>query len=90
MKTNAKLTSIRLDPVVVDAVEKLVKKHSYWKKSQIINALLEAVFLNFTEGQIYDMMRTYNWDRREVQTAFEIMDEMCNSKHVKYVKDNGL
>ena len=90
MKTNAKLTSIRLDPVVVDAVEKLVKKHSYWKKSQIINALLEAVFLNFTDGQIYDMMRTYNWDRREVQTAFETMDEMCNSKYTKYVKDNGL
>lgn len=90
MKTNAKLTSIRLDAVVVDAVEKLVKKHSYWKKSQIINALLEAVFLNFTEGQIYDMMRTYNWDRREVQTAFEIMDEMCNSKYTKYGKDNGL
>lgn len=90
MKTNAKLTSIRLDPVVVDAVEKLVNKHSYWKKSQILNALLMAVFLNFTESQIYDMMRSYNWDRREVQTAFEIMDEMCNSKHSKYVKDNGL
>lgn len=72
---NRKLTSVRLDPKIVDYCEKFCNNRNYWKKSDVINNLLLAVILNFTEQQIYDMMRSYSWCRKEVRTEFEIVEE---------------
>lgn len=72
---NKKLTSVRLDQKIIDYSEKFCNDRTYWKKSDVINNLLLAVILNFTERQIYDMMRTYSWCRKAVKTEFEIVEE---------------
>lgn len=75
-----KLTSIRLELDVCEKVEELAKQHSYWKKSTIINSLLAAVLFNFDSKAIYDMLRTYNWDRNRVDCKFEITQDLCDRK----------
>lgn len=75
-----KLTSIRLELDVCDKIEELAKQHDYWKKSSIINSLLAAVLFNFDSREIYDMLRTYNWNRNRVDCKFEITKDLCNRK----------
>lgn len=75
MRNEKKLTSIRFDVPVLEAAEKFVANHRYWKKSDVINSLLAAVFENFTPGEIYDMVRKWSWEKKKVNAKFEITDE---------------
>lgn len=75
MRNEKKLTSIRFDVPVLEAAEKFVASHRYWKKSDVINSLLAAVFENFGHDEIYDMVRTWCWRDKKVETKFEITDE---------------
>jgi len=79
-----KLTSIRLESDVYDKIEELAKVHSYWKKSNVINSLLAAVLFNFDSREIYDMLRTYNWNRNRVDCKFEITKDLCDKKRKWY------
>lgn len=76
MRNEKKLTSIRFDVPVLEAAEKFVAGHRYWKKSDVINCILAAVFENFSQSEIYDMVRTWHWKQRKVETKFEITNEM--------------
>ena len=69
-----KLTSIRLELKTLEKIEACAAKHRYWKRSAVINNILSAVFENFSEREIYDMMRTYNWTHNVVDCKFEITD----------------
>lgn len=71
-----KLTSIRLENEIRDQIDQLAEKHSYWKRSAVINNLLQAVLNNFDDGQIYNMLCTYRWRRNIVKTDFTITDEL--------------
>lgn len=53
---NKKLLSVRLDPTTLGNIEKFVSRHSYWKRNTIISNVLDAVFDNFDEKTIYEMM----------------------------------
>lgn len=75
MRNKKKLTSIRFDVPVLEAAQKFTAEHRYWKKSDVINALLAAVFENFSPTEIYDMVRKWSWERKKVETKFEITDE---------------
>lgn len=59
---NLKLISVRLDKRVIDRLEMLVRKHSYWKRNTFINGILLAVCQCASEQTIYDMIRT--WDAK--------------------------
>ena len=78
MDTN--LTSIRIPSDVYEKIEALADRHSYWKKSTIINGLLAAVLYNFKDEEIYDMIREWAWNRNEVDCKFEIIPEICPPK----------
>lgn len=54
---NKKLLSVRLDQTTVKNIEKFAIKHNYWKRNTVIDNVLTAVFDNFDEKAIYDMVR---------------------------------
>lgn len=56
---NLKLISLRIDPNVLAKIDVLAKKHSYYKRSSIINNLLNAV-INCSDGDtLWRMLSTY-------------------------------
>ena len=54
---NKKLISARLDPQTLEKIAKFQSRHTYWKRNTIISGVLTAVFENFDEHDIYDMVR---------------------------------
>lgn len=75
-KENLKLVSVRLDPEIVEKLDELAKRHTYWKRSDILRNILLAVLAEFDERAIYDMIR-YHYNRRNVIDAkFEITKEL--------------
>lgn len=71
-----KLTSIRLDSDILDAIDEFCEKNRYWKRSTAINCILSAVTKNFSSGDLYNMMREWNWRNYIVDARFEITDEL--------------
>lgn len=72
-KDNLVLVSCRIDPETLEKIEKQVKKHYYWKRNTIINGILTAVMDNFTDQQVYDMIRYWRKGQNEVKANFEIV-----------------
>lgn len=56
-KENLKLISARVDPATLAKIDQFLKRHDYWKRNTVISRVLDAVFDNFTESDIYDMVR---------------------------------
>lgn len=75
-----KLTSIRLRTDVLQKIDKIAKDHTYWKRSGVINTLLLAVVSNFNDGQIYNMLRRWDWRFNVVKAEFEITKELKTPK----------
>lgn len=75
MPIKKQLTSIRFDVDVLEKIERFVVDHRYWKRSDVINLVLRAVFENFTTSEIYDMVREWSWRMKKVNAKFEITDE---------------
>lgn len=75
MRNKKQLTSIRFDVDVLEKIERFVADHRYWKRSDVINLVLRAVFENFETREIYDMVRGWAWDKKKVNAKFEITDE---------------
>lgn len=71
-----KLTSIRIPMDVLQKIEKISTDHRYWKRSEVINNLLAAVVFNFNDGQIYNMLRRWDWRQNVVKAEFEITKEL--------------
>ena len=71
-KENLKPVSTRLDPKTLEAIDKFVAKRMYWKRNTVINQVLTAVFDNFTETEIYDMVRYWRNGRDTIEAKFEI------------------
>lgn len=72
-KENLVLVSCRIDPETLEKIEKQVKRHYYWKRNTIINGILTAVMDNFTDQQVYDMIRYWRKGQNEVKAEFEII-----------------
>lgn len=72
-KENLVLVSCRIDPETLEKIEKQVKRHYYWKRNTIINGILTAVMDNFTDQQVYDMIRYWRQGHNEVKAEFEIV-----------------
>lgn len=72
-KENLILVSCRIDPETLEKIEKQVKKHYYWKRNTIINGILTAVMDNFTDQQVYDMIRYWRQGQYETKADFEIL-----------------
>lgn len=71
-KKNLKLTSVRLDPDMLESLENFVSKHEYWTKNGVINSVLTAVFKRFSEKDIYDMVRTWDGTKNPITAIYRI------------------
>lgn len=74
-RENLVLVSCRIDPETLKKIEELRKKHYYWKRNTIINGILTAVMDNFTDQQVYDMIRYWRKGQNEVKAEFEIVEQ---------------
>lgn len=72
-KENLTLVSCRIDPETLKKIETLSQRHYYWKRNTIINGILTAVMDNFTDQQVYDMVRYWRQGHNEVKAEFEIV-----------------
>lgn len=69
---NLKLTSVRLDPDTLEKIEMFVQKHDYWTKNCVINKILSSVMERFSERDIYDMVRTWQFTKNPITAIYKI------------------
>lgn len=67
-----KLLSVRLDPTTLANIEKFADKHYYWKRNTVISAILDAIFDNFDEKSVYDMVRYIRHYHQEASGSFSL------------------
>ena len=79
-KDNLQLISARIDSDTLQKIEKFTARHSYWKRNTIINCLLMTIFKDFSDKQIYDMVRRNHFKDQFVRSEYEICD---------YIKPNA-
>ena len=80
-----KIVSVRMEDRLIEMIDKQVERHRYWKRSNIICNILEAVLTRFDEKEIYDMIRMHYYRNNVVNTKFEVTGELMTPKP----RDNG-
>ena len=71
-----KLTSNRLELDTLAEIEKIVENERWYKRSDVINNILAAVFQNFTENEIRNMVYRFKWYQNVVDAKFEPTKEL--------------
>lgn len=69
---NLKLTSVRINPDTLEKIEKFVQKHEYWTKNTVINCVLTTVMERFSDRDIYDMVRTWEFTKEPITAIYKI------------------
>lgn len=69
---NKKLISTRLDPQTLAKIESFANRHPYWKRNTVISRILDAVFDNFDQKSIYDMVRYSRLYHDEASGSFSL------------------
>lgn len=76
MQKNLKLVSCRIHPDTLDQIDDFTKKRYFWTRNSVINRVLTAVFRNFSDQQIYDMVRQSEIRPEPVICDFKIVNLM--------------
>lgn len=82
MKDSKKLISARIDPETINKIEAFCEKHKYWTRNRIIDKILYAVFKDFDEDAIYDMVRRPYWKVPFILAKYNI--EFYNGTHKEH------
>lgn len=90
MKENKKLISARIDPETLKKIDAFRDKQIYWTRNHIIDKILYAVFEDFDEKDIYDMVRRPHWALYKIMAKYEILNQNETHKETTDGKDNGL
>ena len=69
---NKKLISTRLDPQTLVKIENFANKYYYWKRNTVISHVLDAVFDNFDDKSIYDMVRYCRHTNKDASGTFSL------------------
>lgn len=72
MKDSKKLISARIDPETIKKIEAFCEKRVYWKRNNVIDRVLYAVFNDFDEKDIYDMVRRPHWKAPYVLAKYKM------------------
>lgn len=80
MKETKKLISARIDPETLAKIEAFNVKQRYWTRNYIIDRVLYAVFKDFDEKDIYDMVRRPHWSLYKVLAKYELEDSNKTNK----------
>lgn len=60
---STKVVTFRLSESTIKLLDDAVKKHRYWKRNAVVEQLLYFVLSKLSDGDIYDIIRTYKYDR---------------------------
>lgn len=71
-KEKLKLISARVDPATLAKIDQFLTRHDYWKRNTVIARVLDAVFDNFTEADIYDMVRYDRIQQNNASASFTL------------------
>lgn len=71
-KENLKLISARVDPATLAKIDQFLTRHGYWKRNTVITRILDAVMDNFTDSDIYDMLRYDRILRKKATGSFTL------------------
>lgn len=58
-----KVISFRFDESTIKLIDEKVKRQRYWKRNALVERLLFFVLSKLSDGDIYDIIRTYKYDR---------------------------
>ena len=72
MSENLKPISARIDAQTLDRIEAFCIEKRWWKRNAVINRVLMAVFSDFSEDQIYDMVRRNMFKQEDVTCEYRI------------------
>lgn len=72
MPKNLKLLSVRLDPDCIERIDDFVKRHEYWSRNAVICRVLDIVFEDFDQRDIYDMVRKNQYSKDPVTAIYRI------------------
>ena len=76
MQKNLKLISCRINPDTLDQIDAFTENRAFWTRNTVINRVLSSVFRNFSDRQIYDMVRQNEYRPEPVICDFKIVDLM--------------
>ena len=75
-RENLKVISVRLDEDLLKKLDEATQRHIYWSRSDIIRNLLIAALNEMSAGDLYNMIRYYQYNKNVVDAKFEITDEL--------------
>lgn len=88
MKEKKTLISARIDPETLAKIEAFNEKQKYWTRNHIIDRVLYAVFKDFDENMIYDMVRRPHWASCKILAKYELEDLYITNKGHEDGKDS--
>ena len=75
-RENLKVISVRLDEDLLKKLDEATQRHIYWSRSDIIRNLLIAALNEMSAGDLYNMIRYYQYNKNVVDAKFEITNEL--------------
>lgn len=75
-RENLKLISVRLDEDLLKKLDEATQRHIYWNRSDIIRNILIAALNEMSPGDLYNMIRYYQYNKNVVDAKFEITNEL--------------
>ena len=75
-RENLKVISVRLDEDLLKKLDEATQRHIYWSRSDIIRNLLIAALNEMSAGDLYNMIRYYQYNKTVVDAKFEITNEL--------------
>ena len=75
-RENLKVISVRLDEDLLKKLDEATQRHIYWSRSDIIRNLLIAALNEMSAGDLYNMIRYYQYNKNVVDSKFEISNEL--------------
>lgn len=75
-RENLKVISVRLDEDLLKKLDEAAQRHIYWSRSDIIRNLLIAALNEMSAGDLYNMIRYYQYNKNVVDAKFEITNEL--------------
>lgn len=67
---STKVVTFRLSESTIKLLDDAVKKHRYWKRNAVVEQLLYFVLSKLSDGDIYDIIRTYKYDRERFTSLY--------------------
>ena len=77
---STKVITFRLTESTIKLLDDAVKRHRYWKRNAVVEQLLYFVLSKLSNKDIYDIIRTYKYDRERFTALRLELTDMTKGK----------